>query len=106
MGKVIQMAEWKNRKAKPDPIGRGRTYPYNPEKDKETVIKEISRMLIESAEANTSIRYLTTVHEREQAAIKSMELIMQASSYANKYGLKVERVPRNPGEATTYTIIG
>jgi len=111
MGKVIQMADWKNRKAKPDPLGRGKTFTYSPSIDPDTprqteVFTHLRRILERSIEANKSISRLPTVQEREMAAVASLGFTMEAMGYAKEHGLEIRRRPTAVGESYIFEVVG
>lgn len=94
MGDVVRMTDWKNRKAKPGPLGRGKTYKYDLDKkhlSQTEVIEQIGILLAKSIEYEQSVPYLPSVHDREQAVIRGMELREEANRYAQLNGLKIER---------------
>lgn len=97
MGDVVRMEDWRKRKPKQDQLGRGKTYIYNPDKDKTAIVEQIAIYLTESIEADRSIRSLPTVIEREQAAIKALDLRMKASNYAKEHGFEIERLDPEGG---------
>lgn len=110
MGKVIQMADWKNRKAKPDPVGRGKTYTYNPSQDpragmglrtttdeQEEALKSIKDLLKQSIESDQGIYQRPTVQGREAAAVASLGFHMRAINIAKEHGITIRR--KGPGIA-------
>jgi hypothetical protein len=102
MGEVVRMEDWRKRKPKQDPLGRGKAFIYNPKKedpdeDKTAIVEQIAIYLTESVEADRSIRSLPTVIQREQAAIKALELRMKASKYAKEHGFRIERLDPEDG---------
>lgn len=106
MGEVVRMEDWRNRKSKQDPLGRGKKYIYKPVLGQEVIVGHIANLLTQSQEATRSINGLRTVQEREQAAIKGMELIMEADSYAKANGFMIERVKNDRGDTIRFNIIG
>jgi len=122
MGKVIQMADWKSRKAKQDPLGRGKTYVYKPNQDlqagyhdrvyeyekeralvrtttdeQEEALSRIKALLKKSIESDEAIYQRPTVQGRESAAIASLSFHMQAVNVAKEHGITIRR--RGPGIA-------
>lgn len=119
MGKVIQMADWKNRKAKPDPLGRGKTYSYNPSQDpragqyirtttdeQEEAFKSVKTLLAKSIQADRGIYNRSTVQGRETAAIDSLGFHMEALEVAKKHGLTVRRRYTGVGVPKVFEVIG
>lgn len=110
MGEVVQMADWRKRKPKQDPLGRGKTIdtwdaiPVRSEEDQTGVVEHIAYLLTQSMEVNQSIGRLGTVREREQAAIRAMELTMEADAYAKKNGFGFERRTDDNGRTTGFDI--
>lgn len=123
MGKVIHMADWKKRKVKPDPVGRGKTYTYNPNQDpsashhdtvyeyekerrmsvrtttdeQEEVLSRIKALLKKSIESDQAIYQRPTVQGRESAAVASLSFHMRAVDLAKNHGITIRR--RGPGVA-------
>lgn len=109
MGDVVQMDDWRNRKVKQYPITPGKTYTMGtkpPKFNRDEVIRKITQLLTEALECGKNISSLPTVQQRERAAIKGMELTMQADAFAKQYGFRIERVRNDIGGLTTYNIIG
>lgn len=110
MGKVIQMADWKKRKVQPDPLGRGKTYVYNPSQDpragmgirtttdeQEEALKSIKDLLKQSIESDQGIYQRPTVQGREAAAVASLGFHMRAINIAKEHGITIRR--KGPGVA-------
>lgn len=110
MGKVIQMTDWKNRKAKQDPVGRGKTYTYSPSQDpragmeirtttdeQEEALKSIKDLLKQSIESDQGIYQRPTVQGREAAAVASLGFHMRAINIAKEHGITIRR--KGPGVA-------
>lgn len=122
MGKVIQMADWKSRKAKQDPLGRGKTYVYKPNQDlqagyhdrvyeyekeralvrtttdeQEEVLSRIKALLKKSIESDQGIYQRPTVQGREAAAVASLGFHMRAINIAKEHGITIRR--KGPGIA-------
>lgn len=105
MGKVIQMADWKNRKANPDPVGCGKTYTYSPSQDpragmeirtttdeQEEALKSIKDLLKQSIDSDQGIYQRPTVQGREAAAVASLGFHMQAINIAKEHGITIRRM--------------
>lgn len=122
MGKVIQMADWKSRKAKQDPLGRGKTYVYKPNQDlqagyhdrvyeyekeralvrtttdeQEEALSRIKALLKKSIESDQGIYQRPTVQGREAAAVASLGFHMRAINIAKEHGITIRR--KGPGIA-------
>lgn len=132
MGKVIHMTDWKKRKAKPDPVGRGKTYTYNPNQDpsashhdtvyeyekerrisvrtttdeQEEAFKSVKALLVKSIQADRGIYNRSTVQGRETAAIDSLGFHMEALEVAKKHGLTIRRRETGVGVPKVFEVIG
>lgn len=119
MGKVIQMADWKKRKVQPDPLGRGKTYSYNPSQDpragmeirtttdeQEEAFKSVKALLVKSIQADQGIYNRSSVQGRETAAIDSLGFHMEALEVAKKHGLTVRRRETGVGVPKVFEVIG
>lgn len=119
MGKVIQMADWKKQKAQPDPVGRGKTYTYNPSQDpragmyvrtttdeQEEAFKSVKVLLVKSIQADRGIYNRATVQGREMAAIDSLGFHMEALEVAKKHGLTIRRRETGVGVPKVFEVIG
>lgn len=119
MGKVIRIADWKKRKAQPDPLGRGKTYVYSPNQDpragmdvrtttdeQEDALKRIKALLERSIQSDREVYQRPTVQGRETAAINSLDYHMQAVGIAKEYGLTIRRRETGVGAPKVFEVMG